>query len=58
MAECSEVGPLTLRLSDRQDQTGTSVELDLADDGHPLFMRAVRPRVVGKRAPKSAYAHT
>lgn len=47
--ECTEVGSLTLRLRDRQDQTGASVELDLADDGRALVIGAIRPRVIGKR---------
>ncbi len=47
--EITESGPLTLRLRDRQDQTGATAELDLADDGQPLRTRAVRPMAVGKR---------
>lgn len=47
--EITESGPLTFRLSDRRDQTGASVELDIAEDGRPLLTRAVRAMVVGKR---------
>jgi len=46
--EFTETGPLTLRLGDRRDQTGASVELHLAEDGRPLLNCAVRPMAVGK----------
>jgi hypothetical protein len=42
-------GPLTLRVEDRQDQTGASVEMDVSEDGRPHLMRTVRPMTVGKR---------
>ncbi len=46
--EWSAAGPLTLRVGDRDDPTGATVDLDLGDDGRPLVCRAVRPRLVGK----------
>jgi len=44
------VGPLTLRLRDRDDPTGATVDLDISENGRPLACRAVRPRIVGKQA--------
>jgi len=46
--EWTAAGPLTLRLRDRQDPTGATVDLDLAEDGCPLACRAERPRIAGK----------
>ena len=43
------IGPLTLRVTDTEDQTGASVEIDFAEDGQTLVSRAVRPMTVGKR---------
>ncbi|HZP48997.1 MAG TPA: DUF6544 family protein [Vicinamibacterales bacterium] len=43
------VGLTTLRIRDRQDATGSFVDLDIADDGRPIVIRAVRPMTVGKR---------
>jgi len=48
--ECTAAGPGTLRLRDREDPTGATVDLDLAEDGRPLIVRAERPRVVGRNA--------
>jgi hypothetical protein len=45
----SAIGPRTLRVSDRRDHTGASVDLDLDDAGSPMLTRAVRPMTVGKR---------
>ena len=47
--EWEVAGPRTLRVRDRQDETGASIELDVGDDGRPLAVRADRPRTVGKR---------
>ncbi len=47
--ECTAVGPLTLRLHDRQDPTGASVDLELDENGRPTTCRAVRPRMAGSR---------
>jgi hypothetical protein len=46
--EWNAIGPFTLRLRDRQDATGATVDLDLSDEGRPLVCRANRPRLVGK----------
>lgn len=48
--EWNAVGPVTLRLRDRQDPTGATVDLDLSEEGRPLVCRADRPRLVGKQA--------
>ncbi len=48
--ECTLAGPLTLRLRDKADLTGTSIDLDLSEQGQPLACRADRPRLVGKQA--------
>ena len=45
--EWTPVGPLTLRVRDREDPTGATVDLDFAEDGRPLGCRADRPRAVG-----------
>ncbi len=47
--EWSAVGPLTLRVRDREDPTGAAVDLDVGEDGRPLLCRADRPRMVGKQ---------
>jgi hypothetical protein len=46
--ECTANAPLTLRLRDREDPTGATVDLDLGEDGCPLGVRAMRPREAGK----------
>jgi len=46
--ELSAAGPDTLRLRDRADQTGATVDIDLGEDGHPMTCRALRPRLAGK----------
>jgi hypothetical protein len=48
--ECTAVGPLTLRLRDRNDSTGATVDLEVSQQGQPLNCRAERPRMVGKEA--------
>jgi hypothetical protein len=48
--DCAAVGPLTLRLRDRDDPTGAAIDIDIDDDGRPLGCRADRPRTVGKKA--------
>jgi len=42
-------GPLLLRVVDRVDPTGATLEIDLNVDGRPLACRADRPRAVGKK---------
>ena len=42
-------GPLALRVRDRADPTGATLDIDLSMDGQPLGCRADRPRAVGKK---------
>jgi len=42
-------GPRTVRVSDVSDNTGASVDLDVADTGRILVARAIRPMTVGSR---------
>ena len=46
--EWTAVGPGTLRVQDRKDATGATVDLDIGEDGCPRACRADRPRMVGK----------
>jgi hypothetical protein len=48
--DCIAVGPSTLRLRDRKDMTGATVDVDIPEEGQPLTCRAERPRLVGKQA--------
>ena len=50
------VGERTLKVSDRHDKTGASVEMQLGEDGRPVLIRAVRPMVVGKRVIPTAWS--
>ena len=52
------VGDRTLKVRDRHDQTGTSVEMQLGEDGRPVVIRAVRPMIVGKRVIPTAWSAT
>ena len=52
------VGDRTLKVRDRHDQTGTSVEMHLGEDGRPVVIRAVRPMIVGKRVIPTAWSAT
>jgi hypothetical protein len=56
--ECTFTAPHTLRLRDREDPTGATVEVDLAEDGRPLKCRAERPRVAGRAIALSAWQAT
>jgi len=56
--EFAAVGERTLRLRDRQDTTGASVEIDLGEDGRPVLVRATRPMTVGKRVIPTAWSAT
>lgn len=42
-------GILTLRVSDRQDPRGATVDIELSENGKPVACRADRPRLVGKQ---------
>lgn len=46
--EWDAVGPLTLRVRDRNDPTGATVDLEITAEGRPVTCRAERPRLVGK----------
>lgn len=47
--EWRAIGAQTLRVRDKEDPTGATVDIDLGDGGCPLGCRADRPRMVGKR---------
>jgi hypothetical protein len=47
--ECIETGPDRVRLRDKNDLTGASVEIGISAAGEPLSCHADRPRAVGKR---------
>jgi len=54
------VGAFSLRVRDRTDPTGATLEMDLSEEGCPLGCRADRPRIVGKQTvltPWSATPH-
>lgn len=46
----SVAGPSSLRVRDGNDNTGATVDLEIAADGHPVACRAQRPRLVGKQS--------
>ena len=56
--EFSALGERTLKLRDRRDTTGASVEIDLGEDGRPLLVRATRPMIVGKRVVPTLWSAT
>jgi hypothetical protein len=43
------VGPQTLRISDKSDQTGASVDFYVEDTGRISLTRAIRPMAVGRK---------
>src|SRR5262249_3210251 len=43
------VGPDLVRVSDKTDKTGATVDLELADTGRILAARAIRPMTLGQR---------
>jgi len=54
----SAVSPLTLRVRDRADPRGATVDLEISEEGCPLVCRATRPRWVGKRTVLTAWSAT
>ena len=48
--EWTAAGPDTLRVWDRDDPTGATVDLEMDAEGRPLACRAGRPRMAGKRS--------
>ncbi len=49
-------GPNILRVRDRNDLTGATVDFVIADDGRPLDCTAERPRTVGKQSIPTPWA--
>jgi hypothetical protein len=47
--EWTAIGPFSLRLQDRQDPGGTSVDVEIDETGRPVVTRAQRPMTTGKR---------
>ena len=56
--EWNALGPFMLRLRERQDPTGATVDLELSEEGRPLVCRANRPRLVGKQAVLTPWSGT
>jgi len=52
------IGPLTLRVRDREDPTGATIDIDSDKDGRPLACRADRPAIVGKRTVLTPWSAT
>jgi len=52
------VDPLTLRVRDREDLTGATIDIDIDDDGRLLGCRADRPAMVGKKAVQTPWSAT
>ena len=48
--EFTAAGNRTLRVRDRKDPTGATVDFEISEDGRPVACRADRPRIVGKHA--------
>ena len=56
--ECTAAGKRTLRLQDRKDPTGATVDLEIDEEGRPVACRADRPRLVGKRSVLTPWSGT
>jgi len=54
--EWTAVGALTLRVRDRIDSTGATIDLEISEEGCPMMCRAERPRLVGKHAFMTAWS--
>ncbi|MGA8866443.1 MAG: DUF6544 family protein [Candidatus Sulfotelmatobacter sp.] len=52
------VGPHTLRLRERDDPTGATVDLEINEQGRPLVCRADRPRISRKEAVLTPWSGT
>ena len=48
--EWNAVGPLSLRVRDRNDSTGATVDMEITPEGRPVICRAERPRLAGKES--------
>jgi len=44
------IGPHSLRVRDRTDPTGATLDVDINEEGCPIACRADRPRMVGKQS--------
>jgi len=47
--EWSAAGPSVLRMGDRQNSAGATIDVELSEEGCPVAIRAQRPRMVGKK---------
>jgi hypothetical protein len=56
--DLTAVDPRTLRVRDREDPTGATIDIDIDEDGHPLGCRADRPRMVGKKTVPTPWSAT
>ncbi len=54
--EWTEVGPRTLRVRDRLDESGATLDIELADSGELVEMRTIRPMAVGKDSVDTAWS--
>jgi hypothetical protein len=52
------VGPLRLRITDKSDETGASVDLDVEETGRVLSARAIRPMAVGRKIAMTPWSAT
>jgi hypothetical protein len=52
------VGPRTLRISDKSDQTGASVDLEVEDTGRISVARAIRPATLGRKIVMTPWSAT
>lgn len=48
--EFTAAGNRTLRVRDRKDPTGATVDIEVGEEGRPVACRADRPRLVGKHS--------
>jgi len=48
--EYTLIEPSTLRIRDLKGSANATIDLEISDEGEPSICRAVRPRLVGKRA--------
>jgi len=52
------VGPHTLRVSAKSDQTGASVDVEVDNTGRIVLTRTVRPMIVGSRIAMTPWSAT
>jgi len=56
--EFNTAGNRTLRVQDRKDPTGATVDFEISEEGRPIASRADRPRLVGKRTVLTPWSGT